>query len=317
MESMKDLVIQALETKGVLGQIRARLRSAVFKIVDEQDQQAKFGCGLKWENPLLYKILDTKIGQLNSEIIREFMEFFRMDYSLSIFIPECGISPERLKKEEILGKMGVKDDNMEFFQKLQLPLLYYIIFYFLEDLKKNPNKVMESLKKVKDDVEKQSDEIIKTNIQEYGEEHPNYNPEDIPLSDQSPRVNENNEEGGERMSASQVGSNADGQIRESVKSDSVSKKDSIIDIDPGKMEKSEGKEDKNDGDLVSVDAIEEIEEKIVPEEEYEKSGDKKNSSSNMSNTVSQSGGNDISVDSHKLEGYNYVEKAENPNKDGK
>ena len=314
MESMKDLVIQALESKGVLGQIRARLRSAVFKIVDEQDQQYKFGCGLKWENPLLYKILETKIGQLLSEIIREFMEYFRMDYSLSIFIPECGISPERLKKEEILGKIGVKDENMEFFQRLQLPLLYYIIFYFLDDLNKNPNKVMETLSKVKDNVEKTSDEIIRSNIQEYGEEHPNYNPEDIPLSDQTPRVNENAEDNNEKMTSSQMGSNADAQIRESVKSDSLSKKDSIIDIDPGKMEKSEGKEDKNDGDLISVDAIEEIEEKIVPEEEYEKSGDKKNSSSNMSNTVSQSGGNDISVDSHKLEGYNYVEKAENPNK---
>ena len=85
---MKDLVIQALENKGVLGQIRARLRSAVFKIVDEQDQQRKIGCGLKWENPLLYKILETKIGLLLSEVIREFMEYFRMDYSLSIFIPE-------------------------------------------------------------------------------------------------------------------------------------------------------------------------------------------------------------------------------------
>ena len=44
---MKNLIIQSLETKGVLGQIRAQLRSSVFKIVDEQDQQFNFGCGLK------------------------------------------------------------------------------------------------------------------------------------------------------------------------------------------------------------------------------------------------------------------------------
>ena len=64
MEDMKNLIIQSLETKGVLGQIRANLRSAVFKMVDEQDQQFKLGCGLKWENPTLYKIIETKVGTL-------------------------------------------------------------------------------------------------------------------------------------------------------------------------------------------------------------------------------------------------------------
>ena len=73
MEEMKELIIQSLETKGVLGQIRAHLRSAVFKVVDEQDQQFNTGCGLKWENKTLYKILETKIGTLLAEIIREFM----------------------------------------------------------------------------------------------------------------------------------------------------------------------------------------------------------------------------------------------------
>ena len=69
---MKNLIIQSLETKGVLGQIRAELRSSVFKIVDEQDQQYNFGCGLKWENPTLYKILetgDTNISSRKNSII--------------------------------------------------------------------------------------------------------------------------------------------------------------------------------------------------------------------------------------------------------
>ena len=122
MEEMKELIIQSLETKGVLGQIRAHLRSSVFKIVDEQDQQFNTGCGLKWENPTLYKILETKIGTLLAEIIREFMEYFRMDYSLSIFIPECGISPERLNKKEILSKLGIfsNPQNDKFIAGLQI-----------------------------------------------------------------------------------------------------------------------------------------------------------------------------------------------------
>ena len=48
MEDMKNLIIQSLETKGVLGQIRANLRSAVFKMVNEQDQQFKCKQRVPW-----------------------------------------------------------------------------------------------------------------------------------------------------------------------------------------------------------------------------------------------------------------------------
>ena len=186
MEEMKELIIQSLETKGVLGQIRAHLRSAVFKVVDEQDQQFNTGCGLKWENKTLYKILETKIGTLLAEIIREFMEYFRMDYSLSIFIPECGISPERLNKKEILGKIGIMSNpsNDKFTAGLHLPLLYYIINYFISELKANPNKVIDSIKKSQNDLESKTDEIIEKNLSEFSKNQ-KMEEENIPLSNNS------------------------------------------------------------------------------------------------------------------------------------
>ena len=190
MEEMKELIIQSLETKGVLGQIRAHLRSAVFKVVDEQDQQFNTGCGLKWENKTLYKILETKIGTLLAEIIREFMEYFRMDYSLSIFIPECGISPERLNRKEILGKLGIMSNpqNDKFTAGLHLPLLYYIINYFISELKENPNKVIDSIKKYQNDIEAKSDELIENNMTEYFKNQ-KIEEENIPLSNNSRDVN--------------------------------------------------------------------------------------------------------------------------------
>ena len=190
---MKELIIQSLETKGVLGQIRAHLRSAVFKVVDEQDQQFNTGCGLKWENKTLYKILETKIGTLLAEIIREFMEYFRMDYSLSIFIPECGISPERLNRKEILGKIGIMSNpqNDKFTAGLHLPLLYYIINYFISELKENPNKVIESIKKSQNDLETKTDEIIENNLAEFAKNQ-KVEEENIPLSNNSRDINMNN-----------------------------------------------------------------------------------------------------------------------------
>ena len=193
MEEMKELIIQSLETKGVLGQIRAHLRSAVFKVVDDQDQQFNTGCGLKWENKTLYKILETKIGTLLAEIIREFMEYFRMDYSLSIFIPECGISPERLNRKEILGKLGIMSNsaNDKFTAGLHLPLLYYIINYFISELKANPNKVIESIKKSQNDLEAKTDEIIENNLTEFTKSQ-KIEEENIPLSNNSREANAKN-----------------------------------------------------------------------------------------------------------------------------
>lgn len=167
MEDMKNLLIQALETRGVLGQVRAKLRSSVFKIVDDQDQKFNMGCGLKWENPLLYKISDTKIGLLSAELIREFMELFKMDYSLSVFIPECSISPERIRKEEILAKLGIKLNN----SLQELPTLHIIIFYFLYSINNDPGKITDFLNSIgREDLEQASEKIVTDNIKSFSNE---------------------------------------------------------------------------------------------------------------------------------------------------
>jgi len=166
MEEMKNLVIQSLETRGVLGQIRAKIRSSVFKIVDEQEQKTNIGCGLKWENQSLYKISETKCGLLIAELIREFMECLKMDYSLSVFIPECSISPERLKKEDIFYKMGLKLNFMSFFG--DLPILNFIIYYFLESLSNNPEKVYGSFSNINNgNIEKMTDDLIENNLKAF------------------------------------------------------------------------------------------------------------------------------------------------------
>ena len=113
-----------------------------------------------------------------------------MDYSLSIFIPECGISPERLNRKEILGKLGIMSNpqNDKFTAGLHLPLLYYIINYFISELKENPNKVIDSIKKYQNDIEAKSDELIENNMTEYFKNQ-KIEEENIPLSNNSRDVN--------------------------------------------------------------------------------------------------------------------------------
>ena len=288
---MKELIIQSLETKGVLGQIRAHLRSAVFKVVDEQDQQFNTGCGLKWENKTLYKILETKIGTLLAEIIREFMEYFRMDYSLSIFIPECGISPERLNRKEILGKLGIvpNPQNDKFTAGLHLPLLYYIINYFISELKENPNKVIDSIKKYQNDIEAKSDELIENNMTEYFKVQ-KIEEENIPLSNNSRDVNP----------PSKKEEKKEEEKKEEIKEEKNEDK---------KEKKEEKKPEKKNGGK-EVQHIDNIEEDIDFDDIEDLSANKNSGNYNSSQTISQSQGGDNTVDSHLLENYNYVEQNE-------
>ena len=312
MEEMKELIIQSLETKGVLGQIRAHLRSAVFKVVDEQDQQFNTGCGLKWENKTLYKILETKIGTLLAEIIREFMEYFRMDYSLSIFIPECGISPERLNRKEILGKLGIMSNpsNDKFTAGLHLPLLYYIINYFIAELKANPDKVIDSIKKSQNDLESKTDEIIENNLSEFAK---NQKEEDnIPLSNNSREQNGNNinqpnnqnQDQGQSPNKESEQKKENETNKESVREEEVKKDES-----EDKKDKEENKSDRNKGSKNDAQSIDDIIEDI-PVENIDDSLNKNSGNYNSSQTVSASQGFDNTVDSHQLESYNYVEQNE-------
>ena len=317
MEEMKELIIQSLETKGVLGQIRAHLRSAVFKVVDEQDQQFNTGCGLKWENKTLYKILETKIGTLLAEIIREFMEYFRMDYSLSIFIPECGISPERLNRKEILGKLGIMSNpaNDKFTAGLHLPLLYYIINYFIAELKANPNKVIDSIKKSQNDLESKTDEIIESNLSEFAK---NQKEEDnIPLSNNSREQNVNiiNQSNNPNQGQGQSPNKESEQKNENeVNKESVHVKEEEVKKDESedKKDKDENKSERNKSsknEVQSIDDIGEVGEDIVVDD-IDDSLNKNSGNYNSSQTVSASQGFDNTVDSHQLESYNYVEQNE-------
>lgn len=124
MEELKNIVIQTLESNGILGNLRAQLRSSVFKVIDSQDKNLKDGCGFQWENPLAPKIVETPEGMMCIDIIREFLEFYRMDYTLSTFLPECSLSQEPKTRQELEEKVGLPPSNTS------MPLLMNLIMGF-------------------------------------------------------------------------------------------------------------------------------------------------------------------------------------------
>ena len=121
MEELKNIVIQTLESNGILGNLRAQLRASVFKVIDSQDKNLKDGWGFQWENPLAPKIIETVEGEMCIDIIREFLEFYRMDYTLSTFLPECSLSQEPKSRQEIEKNVGLNNCNTS------MPLLMHLI----------------------------------------------------------------------------------------------------------------------------------------------------------------------------------------------
>lgn len=106
MDELKNLVIQTLEQKGILGEIRAKLRSSVFKVIDNNDPSGKERA-MHWENPLAQKVLETTESALAADLIREYMEFYRLDYSLSIFIPEANLKQDPQDRNNLVRRADV------------------------------------------------------------------------------------------------------------------------------------------------------------------------------------------------------------------
>lgn len=111
MDELKDLIIQALESKGVLGNIRAQLRSCVFKCIDDQDRMESGQSSFHFDNPLARKATETSVGKIGVELIREFLEYYKMDYTLNVFGPETNMMGKTEDKDELARKAGCKEGS--------------------------------------------------------------------------------------------------------------------------------------------------------------------------------------------------------------
>ena len=92
MDDLKNLVIQTLEEEGTLGNLRAQLRSRVFKAIEKNaEPAAKQAAGFQWQNPAAQKVHESEESKLFAQLIKDYLEFYRMDYTLSVYTPEIAL----------------------------------------------------------------------------------------------------------------------------------------------------------------------------------------------------------------------------------
>lgn len=112
MNEMKNLVIQALEARGSLSQLRAQVRASVFAAIEDQASQS---LGKKnafhWENSLCQELHKTQTGLAAIELIHEFMEYFRMDYTLNVFSSESNYKKGACTRESLIKQLRVESQE--------------------------------------------------------------------------------------------------------------------------------------------------------------------------------------------------------------
>ncbi|KAG8468066.1 hypothetical protein KFE25_007118 [Diacronema lutheri] len=99
IEELKGIVQKTLEAKGVLGKIRAELRSSVFSAI--QEEQAD----LSGESPVLRELKRSAEGRAALELVREFLVVCGLDYTTAVYVPEANLAKEGERRDELAGKL--------------------------------------------------------------------------------------------------------------------------------------------------------------------------------------------------------------------
>lgn len=106
INELKDVLKESLEERGVLSEVRAKIRAEIFATLNDKN---------------LAKPQLTNENLIINELIREYLIFNNYTHSLSVFLPESG-QPEKqpFDRAFITKKLNVVEDS----QSRQLPLLY-------------------------------------------------------------------------------------------------------------------------------------------------------------------------------------------------
>ncbi|KAL8175274.1 UNVERIFIED_CONTAM: hypothetical protein K2H54_017698 [Gekko kuhli] len=109
---LKAVLKDTLEKRGILGQIKARVRAEVFNALDDQSEPRP---PLSHENLLI------------NELIREYLEFNKYKYAASVLTAESGQPEVPLDRDFLVKELNVVEDP----SSRSVPLLYGIVAQLL------------------------------------------------------------------------------------------------------------------------------------------------------------------------------------------
>ena len=113
LEDLKSVLKETLDNRGVLNQIRARIRAEVFSALDDQTES----------KPIL-----SNENMLINELIREYLEFNKYKYTNTVLLAESGQPEDPVDRNFLAAEMNITETA----SSQKLPILYGLVSYFLE-----------------------------------------------------------------------------------------------------------------------------------------------------------------------------------------
>ena len=130
----KDFVLKELETSGVISQLKAKIKSSVLTIIQNQKESFQQKLDFDYMTPL-HRQAKSKDVLLICHLIKEFLKFYEMDYTAPIFENESNIK-ERIKRESLIKELGLPEQKKE----EQKPLLLQLLIEY-----QNKKKLLETM----------------------------------------------------------------------------------------------------------------------------------------------------------------------------
>ncbi|XP_056315481.1 lisH domain-containing protein FOPNL [Danio aesculapii] len=119
---LKSALRETLEARGVLGQLKARVRAEVFSALDDPNTPRP---------PLSHDNL------LINELIREYLEFNKYRYTASVLTAESGQPEVPLDREFLAKELNVAEDS----SARSVPLLYGLFHHFLSSKEEHKGQI--------------------------------------------------------------------------------------------------------------------------------------------------------------------------------
>ena len=111
-QEAKDLVLNELEKNGVINYIRANIKKSILDIISHEKENIKQKLDFDFMTPL-HRLNKSKEIILVCQLIKEFLKFYEMEYTLPIFENESNVK-ENIKRETLLKELkltGKKEDS--------------------------------------------------------------------------------------------------------------------------------------------------------------------------------------------------------------
>ncbi|CAH0546103.1 unnamed protein product [Brassicogethes aeneus] len=116
---LRDLLAQTLEENGCIAKIKAQLRASIFLALDED---IKLSSKEPMLNTKVKNYLESSEGQVMFCIVKEFLDFFNLFYTLSVYEPESylGTAYKYNGRQKVLKDLGLDE-------KSTLPILLQLV----------------------------------------------------------------------------------------------------------------------------------------------------------------------------------------------